>query len=222
MAFFCYTWGMRVRRRLTPIERSHGQLPKLLTSDIIFIRHKRNIFRGLLRRVLGSYWDHTAMVLYPKNVTKGRRFTVVVESMWPAFGSLFGARGVALHKLDKYLMDPGRYDIGIKRVTDLTHQERLRVRLFMLMNVDAPYWRWRYLDIFVAAFSTRFRAYVLSRQRFACSSLIQKAFYDAMDWQRKPDVVFKIGVWSPIELLELTTPADLATSEKSAWIYHQR
>ncbi len=206
--------------RQTPSEVHNGSLPKLLTSDIVFVRHKKSLFRAALRAVTRSYWDHTALILYPKNTSQGRRFSVIVESIRPAFAGLLGERGVALHRLDKYLWDPDRYDVGIKRVTALTKQERDRVRLFMLMNVDAPYWRWHYFDVLTAWLVPFIRVHVLSRQRFSCSSIIQKAFYDAMDWEKKPRVVFKQGVWSPIELLELTTPGDIAQSEKSLWIYN--
>lgn len=204
------------------MELLHGKLPKLLASDIVFVRHKRGVFRAILRRITGSYWDHTALVLYPKNETKDRHFTVLVESIRPGIAALVGSRGVALHRLDKYLWDTRRYDVGVKRVPGLTKTERDRVRLFMLMNVDAPYWPWQYLQVTAAFFSKRIRRYVLSKQRFSCSSLIQKAFYDAMDWRKKPHVVFRKVVWSPIELMELTTPADIAHSDHAAWIYNKQ
>lgn len=188
----------------------------------MFVRHKKSIFRAALRAVTRSYWDHTALILYPKNNAKGRSFSVIVESIRPAYAGVLGERGVALHRLDKYMWDPDRYDVGVKRVTALTKEERDRVRLFMLMNVDAPYWRWHYFDVLAAMFVPALREHVLSHQRFSCSSIIQKAFYDAMDWQRKPRVVFKRGVWSPIELLELSTPGDIADSANTAWVYNER
>ncbi len=208
--------------RLTPIEELRGKLPKLLAGDIVFIRHKKSFFRRYLRAVTESYWDHATMILYPRSDREDRPFSIVVESIKHGFKSALLSRGVSLHRLDKYLHDPEAYDVGIKRVPDLTDDDRRRVQLFMLMNVDAPYWPWQPLDVMFAAYSKRIRDGVLHRQRFSCSSLIQKAYYDAMPWDRKPRVIFKEGTWSPIELQELTNPGDIARSRNSDWIYNEQ
>ena len=57
---------------LTPIEELYGKLPHLLTGDIVFVRHKKSFFRHFLRKVTDSYWDHSTMVLFPRNVEKKR------------------------------------------------------------------------------------------------------------------------------------------------------
>lgn len=207
---------------VTPIEEKHGSMPHLLTGDIVFVRHKKSFFRKYLRKVTDSYWDHTTMVLFPRDVEKKRYFSVIVESIHKGVSGTVRARGVTLHKLDKYLHDPDKYDIGIKRVPDLSDQERKYVQLFMLMNVDAPYWPWKPFAIWWASFSKKRTEKILKKQRFSCSSLIQKAYYDAMLWSKKPHVIFKDGVWSPIELQELTSPGDIARSKNTVWIYNER
>lgn len=205
----------------TPHERLLGPLPQLKPADIIVIRHKKDLFRKFLRMVTESYWDHTAMVIYPSDPNQYREHTIFIESIrkW-AFSP--SSRGITFHRIQRYLNRPDLYEIGVKRVPNLTDTVRERVVLFMLMNVDAPYWPWKRLRIIFAAFFKPLRQNVLAIQRFSCSSLIQKAFYDAVNWEEKNKVVFKNAVWSPIELTELTSPADVAASANSEWVYNKK
>jgi len=205
----------------TPLEKINGPMPHLLTGDIILVRHKKSFFRHFLRKITNSYWDHSTMILFPRDVEKKRYFSVIVESIKHGLRSAVVSRGVSLHKIDKYLENPDMYDVGIKRVPDLSDKERDYVKLFMLMNVDAPYWPWKPVSIMFASFSKRWTKRLLRKQRFSCSSLIQKAYYDAMLWQKKPYVIFKEGVWSPIELQELTSPGDIARSRHTEWVYNE-
>lgn len=204
----------------TPHERLLGPLPQLKPADIIVIRHKKDLFRIFLRIVTESYWDHTAMILYPSDQATFREHSVFIEAIrrWALSPS---SRGVKLHRVQRYLEHPDLYEIGIKRVPNLNDTLRERVVLFMLMNVDAPYWPWKRFRIILAAIFKPLRRNVLAIQRFSCSSLIQKAFYDAVDWQEKNHVVFKTAVWSPIELQELTSPADIAKSNNCEWLYNK-
>lgn len=206
--------------KVTELEQLQGPLPLLKPADIILIRNKRGFFRKFLRRITNSYWDHTALILYPRG-SYAICFSVIVESIRPGVFSFLSSRGVVLHRLDKYLENADKYDIGIKRVPGLDDEERKRVRTYMLTNVDAPYWPWRYIQVMLGCYIPFIRRYILNRQRFSCSSLIQKAFYDAMDQDSKNKVVFKEGVWSPIELQELTNPGDIGKSKNCEWIYNE-
>ncbi|MBU0531285.1 MAG: hypothetical protein ABIG32_03510 [Candidatus Uhrbacteria bacterium] len=206
--------------RVTKLEKLHGQLPPLKPADIVLIRNKHSFFRKFLRRITNSYWDHTALIIYPRG-SYAICFSVIVESIRPGLFSFLSSRGVVLHRLDKYLDNPKKFDVGIKRVPDLTDEERKQVRTFMLTNVDAPYWPWHYIQIMLGSYLPFIRKRILNRQRFSCSSLIQKAFYDAMDQDHKKKVVFKEGVWSPIELQELTNPGDIGKSKNCEWIYNE-
>ncbi|MDP3971099.1 MAG: hypothetical protein Q8P90_05425 [bacterium] len=207
---------------LTALENIHGPIPELKAADIIFIRHNKSIMRRFLRKIIGSYWDHSALVLYPRDVVSNRTKTIIIEAKKPAFLSIIPMRGVAIHQLDKYTANPKAYDIGIGRVHGLSEQQRERVVTFMLMNVDAPYWPWTHWLLLPGYFFKFAARYYLNQQRFSCSGLIQKAFYDAMDWDDKQQVIFKSGMWSPIELQELTNPADIADSENIEWVYNER
>lgn len=197
------------------------RLPPLKRGDIVLIRHKRRFFRYFLRKFMNSYWDHTAMVLYPANKERKRNYNVIAESIRIGVGGFFARRGVAVHKLTKYLNDPKHYDIGIKRVENLTDEQRVLITHIMLMNVDSPYWPWKPVQIMIAAFVPWYKKRVKNRQRFSCSGVIQKAYYDALPWNEKEQVVFKDGLWSPVELQELVTPGDIAESSKTEWIYNE-
>lgn len=205
---------------LTPLEHIHGKLPTLMVADIVLIRHKDNLTRALLRKITNSYWDHSALIVFTKNPALGYSHDIIEESI--QFGLLNKVRrGVELHRLEKYLNDPEKYDVGIKRVPILDDDIRERVRSFMLMNVDAPYYRLPFLDFFFAWLSKGIRAYVLRRQRFSCSGLIQKAFYEASDWNNRYQLVFRKYGGTPIELQDLTTPGDFATSPNCEWIWNR-
>ena len=162
------------------------------------------------------------MVLYPSEKRRGRKEAVIAESIRIGVPGFFSSRGVAIHRLSKYLDDPEQYDVGIRRVRHLTNDERILATHIMLMNVDSPYWPWKTIQIALAAYIPFLRKRLLNKQRFSCSGIIQKAFYDTVPWDQKRKVVFKNGVWSPIELTELASPADLAEGEIADWIYNEQ
>lgn len=161
------------------------------------------------------------MVLYPAEKRRGREYAVIAESIRIGIPGFFASRGVAIHRLTKYLDHPDLYEVGIRRMKYLTDQERILATHIMLMNVDSPYWPWKTAQIAIAAYFPPLRKRLLHRQRFSCSGIIQKAFYDAVPWNQKRKVVFKTGVWSPIELTELANPADLAYGDVAEWIYNK-
>ncbi len=161
------------------------------------------------------------MVVFTKDATRGYTHDIIEESI--QFGPLNALRrGVELHRLTKYLNRPDLYDVGIKRCDDLDEPTRERARSFMLMNVDTPYYRLPTMDFLFASFSKKIRDYVLARQRFSCSGLVQKAFYEASDWRTRPHLIFRKYGGTPIELQELTNPADIASSDNCRWVWNQR
>lgn len=206
---------------LSPLERINGALPQLRVSDIVLVHHKKGLLRFFLRNVIQSYWDHAAMIIFVRNPAKGYSSNILAECV--QHGSFdFARRGVEIHKLEQYLNRPDLYDVAVKRFEQAGDETRDRARAFMLMNVDAPYYRLPIADFFIAWLSKTVRREVLKRQRFSCSGLVQKAFYNAADWNQREDYSFRELSDSPIELQELVSSADIARSDKCAWIWNKR
>lgn len=197
---------------LSNLEKVHGRIPKLEIGDIVLIHHKKNIARYYLRKAIGSYWDHAVMIIMPKDYKGYFKTDLIIESF---------DQTVMIHRLAKYLNDPSKYDIGIKRFSFLTEDIKERISAFALLNVDAPYYSWSGLKFFIASLSKTYKENLLRSQRYSCTSLVQKAFYEAVDWKDKEKVVFKQFARSPLEIETLTTPGEIAKSDKCEWIYNK-
>ncbi|MFZ6015678.1 MAG: YiiX/YebB-like N1pC/P60 family cysteine hydrolase [Patescibacteria group bacterium] len=211
----------RGRREISPLEKINGQIPELEIADIVFVRHKKGLTRWLLRKVTRSYWDHTALIIFPRDYSRGYANNIIIEAIQHGLNSSY-KRGVEVHRLDKYLNDPKKYDVGIKRIPWLSEDMKQRVRAFMLMNVDTPYYPIFTSKFFLAWVSKTYRKYLNSRQRYSCSGLVQKSFYEASDWQDRTDVIFRGSGYTPIEIQEITSPADIANSDAGVWIWNKR
>ncbi len=210
-----------VNEGLSPLEKIHGRLPRLRVGDMVVIRHKQaGIARWLLRRITNSYWDHSAIIIFAKDEIGGYSTDMIAESKQD---SLFRSihQGVEIHRLEKYLYKPKKYDIGIKRFPWLTDKQAERVRAFVLLNIDTPYYPLNPIKFFFAMISPRLKRWILARQRFSCSGFIQKAFYEAMDWESRSRVVFRPHGYTPIQLQDTTSPADIARSASCEWIWNK-
>lgn len=201
------------QKKLSPLEKIKGRLPDLMEADLVFIHNKKGILRKMLRRVTKSYWDHIALVLFPKNKEKGYFYDLIIEAVDPS--------GIEIHKLNKYLNYPEKYEIGIKRVPNITEKTRQRILAYMLMNVDAPYYKLSFIKFLFASLSRDYSEEFLGRQRYSCSGFVQKAFYEAAGWEEREHFIFREDFLSPMELQEITTPGDIAKSDKSEWIYNK-
>ncbi|MCA9384352.1 MAG: hypothetical protein KC662_01440 [Candidatus Magasanikbacteria bacterium] len=206
---------------LSPLEEQNGKLPMLLSGDIVLIRHKKgSLAHKILRIITDSYWDHTAMIMYRENHSRGYSSNVILESLRGGWTKpyYFGAE---LHRLNKYLDDPEKFDIGIKRFTWLDKSLRQRVRAYALAYVDTPYypyWTWKFL---LGLIIPSVRKRILATQRYTCSALIQKAYYEAVDLADRQKIMFRKLDYMPIQLLDITSPADIANSDVTTWIYNQ-
>lgn len=205
---------------LTPLEKFVSPMPHLQIGDIVLIRHKKHFLRYLLRKVTNSYWDHVALIVFAKNPAKGYSSNILAEALQHGTFESY-RRGIEIHKLEKYLLRPDLYDVGIKRFLGLDEEIRNRVRAFMLMNVDAPSYRLPVADFFFAWIFKSVRKNLLRRQRFSCSGLVQKAFYEAAGWDERYKFAFReLSGDSPIEIEELVTPGDIAVSDLCQWIWN--
>ena len=206
---------------ITPLEKSRGPLPRLKPADIVLVHIRGSLLRALVRRITQSYWDHTTMIIYPQG-ENGLKHNIIIENVQRGMLSPFLLRGTEVHRLDKYFSNPQKYDIGIKRVSWLNDDHRQRIRSFLITNIDTPYWKLPLFKLIAASVSRWYRRRLLNRQRWSCSALVQKAYYESTaNWQERLKLIFKEGDWSPIEMQDLTSPADIARSEKTVWIYNQ-
>lgn len=185
-------------------------LPKLEIGDVILVHTKHDISRALLRDVTGSFWDHSAMIVFPEKEYFSAN--LIIENI---------STGTCIHRLNKYFDDKEHYVVGIKRFSWLTDDIKERIQAFALLNIDAPYYRWSGLKFFFAKLFPFYRDYLLKHQRYSCTQLVQTSYYEAVDWKDKEKVVFKEDPASPFELLELTTPGEIAQSGKCEWIYNK-
>ena len=193
----------------------------LQTGDIVLIRHKKIHLRKALHRVYQCYWDHVALIIFPKDESNGYESHILIESIQHGLNSTW-KKGVEVHRLEKYLKHPDRYDIGIKRMKHIDTRIQERVRSFMLLNVDTPYYPLSTFKLTLASIWEPYKQSFVERQRYSCSSLIQKAFYEAVDWKERPLITFKTeSGLSPIEIQELTTPKDIARSPVCSWIWNK-
>lgn len=206
-------------RRSFPLEKINGRLPQLRLADIILVRHKRGLTRRLLRRVTKSYWDHAALVIFSRNPEKGYSADIIIEAI--QYGLMTSLRrGFEIHRLEKYLKEPELYDVGIKRFEWLPKEMQNRVRAFVLMNVDTPYYTQSTTKFFLAWVSRTYRRIFMRRQRYSCSGMVQKAFYEAADWGERSKVIFRNVGYTPIQLQDITSPADIAQSDACTWVWN--
>jgi len=194
----------------------------LRVGDILLIRHKRGgPMRYFLRTVTRSHWDHVAMVLYTQDKKLGYENDILIESI--QHGAMSRLRkGVEIHRLTKYLHDPELFDVGVKRFSWMNRELLERVRTFVLMNVDTRYYPLSTFKFFLATLSRSYAKRLLERQRFSCTGFVQKAFYMSVNWEDRHRVVFRGNGDNPLELQDLVTPADIASSAQCKWVCNKR
>jgi len=208
------------RYTATPLEKLRGRIPPLKVGDIVLVRHKRGgLTRKFLRYVTNSYWDHAAMVLFPREPERAHRHTIIVEAL--QIGPNTSLRhGVNLHLLDKYLRRPDRYDVGICRLSWLNKKDRKRIRTYMLLNLDTPYYPLSFFKFLLARLFKGYRRNFLLTQRYSCSGLIQKVLYEAVELKDRRKIFFKTG-FTPIQTLDVVAPADIAKSHAVEWVWNK-
>ena len=173
------------------------------------VHTRGSILSALIRKILKSYWNHTALVLTNFSRLPEYKTTVVIEVQ---------DEGVIVHRISAFL-DPDKFDIGIKRVPNLKAAEKDMIRHYLLSHIDTPYDTARLLDMLIGMLMGDIMTKFSNTKQAICSSLIQKAFYYAVPEEKKQDVVFLRDFKNESEL-EFVSPADIARSDKAAWIYN--
>lgn len=198
-------------------------LKKLQIGDIILVHTQRPISEWI-RRATKSYWSHVALVFdVPHEGGLGHDHLIIEAT----------DDGIQLHRLSSYLNDPWKYKLGIKRVKNLTEEERHRFRGFFLDAVDTPYDFTRLKAFFLLVFLNKatkkdYTGYFARRKidphRFICTTFAQRAYYLAVPPEKKPKVLFRgheknIGF---LEQMEFIAPKDIASSPAAEWLYNPR
>ncbi len=218
---------MAANDKLTPLEKVRGPLPQLKTADIVFVHIKGSPLRSLIRFVTKSYWDHVTAVVYHQGENR-LKHNIIIENIHPKhtlpyYFVDYSLKGTEIHRLNKYLNNPKKYDVGIKRIPWLTEEQREHFASFLIATIDTPYWRLPFWRFFLAAIWPRYRRWFLRRQRWSCSALVQRAFYETVtNWRDRLKVIFKEGDLSPIEMQDIISPAEIAESANAEWIFNKR
>lgn len=202
---------------------------QLQVADIIFVRKKGAFSSWLIRKFTKSYWSHVALVFAVPNKKLLFNNYLIVES---------NRSGLEVHRIQKYTKKLDYYDIGVKRVPNIDKETRKRVIAFMLNNVDKRYDLTRILGYLLKGFEMDLTKgilrFLVNKQDFVCSTFIQQAFYQAMNKNRKNDVIFqdnldfsnkgeviKKNLSFVDEHLDYVSPKDIAKSKKAKWLYNK-
>lgn len=207
-------------RPLTPLERIHGRIPQLRIGDIVLVRMKQGgVTRAIQRKLTKSYWDHAALIVFPRDLSRGHLHDILMESYRITKQTTL-IPGATMHLLDKYLCDPKKYDVGICRFEWLDLKVRKRIRTFALMNVDTPYYPIRFFPFLFALLSKTYLRRFMERQRYSCSGFVQKAFYEGVDRKDRRKVVFRQG-YTPIQLQDIVAPGNIPKNEFLVWVWNK-
>jgi hypothetical protein len=197
-------------------------LARLKVGDIILV-HSIGPIGKWIRRATKSYWSHVALVFdVPVDGGLGHDHTIIEAD---------DGEGVQIHRLSTYLNEPGKYELGIKRMKNMNDEERDRFRGFFLDVVDTPYDTARLGAFFLLVavnklFKRDFTGYFARRKinpsRFICTTFAQRAYYLAAPPERRSEVLFRghepeVGL---LEQMEFIAPRDVATSPATEWLYN--
>lgn len=201
------------------LEKKRKEFKELETeleiADILLIHYKGklNLFGRSIQKITDSYWNHSALVFSTAKKNPLFHNTIIVEAL---------AKGIELHKIQRYTKRPDKYDLGVKRVPGLTIEDKRTIRGYMMQNVGVPYDFPQILSILMSYITGQYKNYFLKKDAFICSGFIQSAFYKAL--HEKRDILFKDSKGRRISdmLMSYTTPKDLANSDASEWIYNKK
>ncbi len=192
----------------------------LQPGDMVFV-HAKTVLGTMIRRTTGSHWSHVALVFDTPDVSATERDVLIVEAAWQ----------VEIHRLSAYLLEPHTYELGFKRMTCLTDEERERFRGFFLDAVDTPYDQRRLIAFFfqswlawiygVNATVDMARQYT-DTKNYICTSFSQRAYYLAVAPEKRGQTLFRgddKGL-DFLQLMEQISPADMARSRNTKWLYN--
>lgn len=193
----------------------------LRIADIVLVRSKKGRLEKAIRRASHSYWNHSALVFEVVPQEDASPDVLVVEAL---------DKGIEIHRLRKYLREPGAFDVGFKRMEDLEPEERDRILSFFLDMIDTPYDFTRlpgFLlhEIVMRLAGVKIHDYIAQRiinvDNFVCSTFAQRAFYMGVAPNKRERALFR-SIYGPnfFYRMEFVTPGDIARSVNTAWLYN--
>jgi len=192
---------------------------KLQVGDIILVKETK-IYSKIIRKVTKSHWSHAVLVFFIPTKKMPFKNILVVGAE---------THGIEIHRIQKFTQKfKENYDLGVKRIPDLSNETKERALSFMFNNVDIPYDYIRLLAFLLSYITNKLKGkkddkhlkkYLVNKDAFICSSFIQKAFFEAMPKDKKKSTLFTNKKDTEF-FMEETTPADIARSKNSKWIYN--
>ncbi len=207
-------------------EKLQQVVRNLKIGDLILVHTKKDPISSLIRLTTESYWTHVALVFdVPHTIAKGVSLdeVLIVETA--------PGEPLAVHRLQHYLTQPDKYDLGFKRMPGMSDEERERFRGFFLEVLDTPYDLFRVFLMFaqmvytwIAKVNVSFRAagQMITTRRYICTTFAQRAYYLAVAPHKRHLVLFRghehdIGF---LEQMEKITPATIASSPNTVWLHN--
>jgi len=197
-------------------------LPHLKIGDIILVHTEGFWISKLIRRATSSYWSHVALVFEVIQNDTGYPDILLIEAL---------NRGIEIHRIEHYINNPEKYNLGIKRLPVLNDVERDRFRGFFLDAVDTPYDFSRlfsYLTkktidrIFGPDIVNWVTKHVINVNEYVCTTFAQRAFYLAVSPEKRNLVLMRKKNKQLNFLLQMEeiAPKDYADSTNSVWLYN--
>lgn len=193
----------------------------LLPGDIVLFRNEKSYLFRKVRELTNSHWNHAGLVF--DVVRLGTKTdTLVIEA---------GPHGIEVHRLRRYLDQPERYEVGLKRMPLLTPEYRGRFMGFFLDVLDTPYdftrlFGYLFRRVVTASFGVKAHDFIANRlmnvDNFVCSSFIQRAYYLAVPPNQRDKTLFRDDQENLnfVYRMEYITPADIAKSKNTEWLYN--
>lgn len=195
-------------------------------GDIVLINRKFGLYQGILKKVTGdSYWNHMALVFDVVQTDDDHHDVIVIEAL---------EQGIEIHRLQKYMRDPDRFDLGFKRLPNLSKSEKERIRGFFLDAVDTPYnfssaigylLKKPVMQLLGMKVTDFIQRKVIKPAYFVCTSFAQRAFYMALPPNERdrslfiPDDDESKDLNFLYQLIEIT-PDDVGRSRNTQWLYN--
>ncbi len=198
-----------------------GVESRLQTADILLFHKRTGPITRMIQRQTDSYWNHSALVFYPKGdlLLAG---PLIVEATYG---------GIEIHQMKKYTDHLETYDIGVLRYPGMKDTERQRLVMnFVLNNIDISYDYSRLIGLFfrpLLLLSPAMNEWVLGRlihrQNFVCSTFVHQAF---RDFRKRGTIAPSARTGGPgldpVPYEEMVAPGHLAFEPHFRWVFNER